>query len=237
MERWQRDGYESFGAWRRADQKRRDDAKREARAAAAAAAPSHAPPPLAVTLAMPLAPGARDACVMDTCPGKTCTQYGTTHCHRKCVRIATTPTAPVVGLLTAPVAALTFTITDPDKQMAMAMAMQPDAPKQLAPHIRAPLADKMASSPQQYRGYQEHVQVTPGGSRVHKMERVTPHGTRLTTEYTSPAGASTGGYAATARYEWLVAAAPGDFSKPQHPLALSDRSRAAQSRAKRKLGS
>ena len=27
-ETWQRDGFESFGDWRRADQKRRDDAKR-----------------------------------------------------------------------------------------------------------------------------------------------------------------------------------------------------------------
>ena len=230
LEKWQRDGFESFGAWRRADQKRRDDAKRAARAAASAPSPS--PSPLAVALAMPFASGAREVNVMHTCPS-TCTLRGKPHCHTKRVRIASTPIAPVIGQLVTPVAPLTLTITDPD--MVVTLALQPDAPRHLAPHIQAPLAlATRESSPRaHFRGSQEHIQVTPGGSRVHKMERATPRGTRLTAEYTSPAGTSVGGFENSARYEWLVAAAPGDLSKPQHPLALSDRSRAAQSRAKK----
>ena len=93
---------------------------------------------------------------------------------------------------------------------------------QLEPHMQMPSAAlrQTQSSPKaHFRGYQEHIQVTPGGSRVHKIERTTPGGTHLTAEYTSPVGVS-------AHEAYLIRAA-------QVPdLALSVRSRSAESRRK-----
>ena len=66
-----------------------------------------------------------------------------------------------------------------------------------------------------FSGLQENVQLTPQGSRVHKLERVTPRGTRLVAEYSSP---------------------HGDRHKAFQKLRLSDRSMAAQARKRRKAG-
>ena len=173
MEKWQREGYDSFGAWRRADQKRRDDEKKAARAdaaAAAAAAPLLPPPPQPVVLAMPIPEGVRDVRVKDVrgCPGPTCSLtgvtgcslYGTKHVHCKRVRVATVPIASVVRLLPIPVTPTTVTETD-----------------------------GMAGSPprQKLGTLYERVDVTPGGSRVHTLERTTPRGSRLTFPCPGPA--------------------------------------------------
>ena len=208
MEKWQREGHDSFGAWRRADQKRRDDEKKAARAdaaAAAAAAPLLPPPPQPVVIAMPIPEGVRDVRVKDVrgCPGPTCSLsgvtgcslYGTKHVHCKRVRVATVPIASVVRLLPIPVTPTTVTETD-----------------------------GMAGSPprQKLGTLYERVDVTPGGSRVHTLERTTPRGSRLTTTYTSPA------------------AAPNASREYRHTasgqLNLSDASRAAKARGKRKAG-
>ena len=70
----------------------------------------------------------------------------------------------------------------------------------LGPSLATPLAASPATaaaqgstSPQQvqiemWRGVHEHVVLSPRGSRVHKLERTTPRGTRLSTEYSSPNG-------------------------------------------------
>ena len=162
MEKWQRQGFESFRAWRLAEQKRRDDAKKAARAEAARPSPA---PLLAVALAMPVAPGTRDACVLDSCPGSTCTGHGTAHAHRKRVRLASVPFASVVGQLPTPIVPLTVTMTDPE-------ARHGDPRRHL---------EKTGE-------ILESVELTPGGSRVHRLERTTPRGTRRTAEYSSPKG-------------------------------------------------
>ena len=255
MEKWQRDGFESFGAWRRADQKRRDDAKRDAKRAARAAAAAPSPPPLAVhvVLAKPFAAGTRE--VNDV--------YWQTRIHGCCshhkrVRIADVAFAPVVGPVVMPITPLTLTATDYKMAMTLERPRGEDAPKQLAPllikkalsaaaaaadyagavgvfeeswanqlepHMQMPSAAlrQTQSSPKaQFRGYQEHIQVTPGGSRVHKIERTTPGGTHLTAEYTSPVGVSA--------HEAYLIRAGRHMMKPD--LALSVRSRSAESRRK-----
>ena len=116
MEKWQVEGFDSFGAWRRA--------KEKARRAAAKSA-----------------------------------------------------------LQPAPSAALT--------------AQQPDLPQQ---QELQPPASPRHEPARQFDGLREHVQVTPGGSRVHSFERSTPRGSRITSEYKSPPGGQT----LTARYEWLT---------------------------------
>ena len=161
MEKWQRDGFDSFGAWRRADQKRRDDARR---AALAAAASPKTPPPLAMALAMPIAADARDVYVLASCPGITCSGHGTAHVHQKRVRLASVPVAPVVGQVATPVMPLTVTLTDPEAQ--------------------SPPRRQLQKSGELL----ERVEVTSSGSRVHHLERMTPRGSRLTAEYRSPKG-------------------------------------------------
>ena len=74
-------------------------------------------------------------------------------------------------------------------------------------------------------GVRECVLVSPGGSRLHKLDRKTPRGTVLTASYTSPAG-------------WRKAGDPIPWHalcvEGQHMLALSDCSRQALSRARRR---
>ena len=91
---------------------------------------------------------------------------------------------------------------------------------------------RQSASPQQFRGLRERVDVTPGGSRVHTLERTTPRGTVLTTSYTSPAG----GRAADQQHPLYHPRGTRDSSEPQHLLALSDASRQAASRARRDSG-
>ena len=197
MEKWQRDGFDSFGAWRRADQKRRDDARRAARAAAASPTP---PPPLAMALAMPIATDARDVDVLASCSGITCSGHGTAHVHRKRVRLASVPVAPVVGQVATPVMPLTVTLTDPEAQ--------------------SPPRRQLQKSGELL----ERVEVTSSGSRVHHFERMTARGSRLTAEYRSPKGMPDPGVS------W-------ERSRDAYAkLRLSDTSRSAHARMKRKAG-
>ena len=197
MEKWQRDGFDSFGEWRRADQKRREDAKKAARAAAAPLPP---PPLRAVALAMPVAADARDVCVLASCPGSTCSGHGTAHVHRKRVRLADVPMTPVVGILTTPIMPTTVTLTDPE--------------------ARSPPRRQLQTSGELL----EHVEVTPGGSRMHHLERTTPRGTQLTAQYKSPKGVPDAGVS------W-------ERSRDAYQkLRLSDASRSALACKKRKAG-
>jgi hypothetical protein len=91
---------------------------------------------------------------------------------------------------------------------------------------------RQSASPQQFCGLRERVDVTPGGSRVHTLERTTPRGTVLTASYTSPAG----GRVADQQHPLLHPRGTRDSSEPQHLLALSDASRQAASRARRDSG-
>lgn len=193
MEKWQRDGFNSFGEWRRADQKRRDDAKKVARAAAAPLPP---PPLRAVALAMPVAADARDVCVSASCPGSTCSLHGTAHVHRKRVRLADVPMTPVVGLLATPIMPTAVTLTDPEAQSPPRRQLQ--------------------------KSLLEYVEVTPGGSRVHHLERTTPRGTQLSAQYKSPKGVPDAGVS------W-------ERSRDAYQkLRLSDASRSALACKKRK---
>ena len=75
--------------------------------------------------------------------------------------------------------------------LALARAM-PLAPLPAASLAAAELLAPTSPRPvelEHYHGLQDHVVLTPRGSRVHSMERTTPGGTRLTAEYTSPNGA------------------------------------------------
>jgi hypothetical protein len=197
MEKWQLDGFDSFGEWRRADQKRRDDAKKAARAAAAPLPP---PPLRAVALAMPVAADARDVCVLASCPGSTCSGHGTAHVHHKRVRLAAVPMTPVVGQLATPIMPTTVTLTDPEAQ--------------------SPPRRQLQKSGELL----EHVEVTPGGSRMHHLERTTPRGTQLTAQYKSPKGVPDAGVS------W-------ERSRDAYQkLRLSDASRSALACKKRKAG-
>lgn len=214
MEKWQRDGYDSFGAWRRADQKRRDDAKKAARAdakkaaradaaAGAATAPPLPLPPQPVVLAIPIPKDVQDVTVRQSCPGPTCSAYGTLHSHQKRVRVAKVPIASVVRQLATPVAATSVTLTDPD----------------------------VASPPRRQLGISyERVEVTPGGSRIHTLERTTPRGSMLTASYTSPTRYP--GYLSPNASHRYTASGASWWSQ----LNLSDASRAAAARGKRKAG-
>ena len=97
----------------------------------------------------------------------------------------------------------------------------------LAVLVRVPLpAAPLAAEPQaptsprpvqveMWRGLQESVVMSPRGSRVHKLERTTPRGTRLVAEYTSP---------------------NGDRREALQKMRLSAGSMAAQARKRRKAG-
>ena len=159
MEKWQREGFESFGAWRRADQKRRDDAKRAARAL-----PEVRPsPPQPVTMAMPIAADAQEVYVRTGCPwGSTCTLHGRAHSHRRRVRLAKVPLALVVQQLAAPVPPTTVMLTDPD--------------------VASPPRRQIAATGQVH----DMVELTPGGSRVHRLERMTPRGSCVSSQQITP---------------------------------------------------
>ena len=101
--------------------------------------------------------------------------------------------------------------------LALALAM-PLAPLPAASLAAAELLAPTSPRPvelEHFRGLQDHVVLTPRGSRVHNMERTTPGGTRLTAEYTSPNGARGEAWA---------------------KLRLSERSMTAQARKRRKAG-
>ena len=113
------------------------------------------------------------------------------------------PIADVVPLL-APLA------------LALAMPLAPlPAASLAAAELLAPMTSLRPVELEHYHGLQDHVVLTPRGSRVYIMERTTPGGTRLTAEYTSPNGT---------RYEAL------------DKLRLSERSMTAQARKRRKAG-
>ena len=122
-----------------------------------------------------------------------CTAYGTAHKHRKRVRLASVPVASLLGQLAIPVTPLTVTQTDPNP---------PTPPRR-----------QLEESGQLH----ERVEVTPGGSRAHMLERTTPGGTTRTATYTSPGG-------------W------NDRTLAMEKLQQCDKSRAAQARAMRKAG-
>ena len=96
---------------------------------------------------------------------------------------------------------------------AMPLASLPAAPLAAAepPAPTSPQPVQM----EHFSGLQENVQLTPHGSRVHKLERVTPRCTRLDAEYSSP---------------------HGDRRAALQKLRLSERSMAAQARKRRKAG-
>ena len=129
--------------------------------------------------------------------GSKCTLYGTAHSHRKRVRLASMPVASLLGQLATPVAPLTVTMTDSDP---------PTPPRR-----------QLEKSGQLH----ERVEVTPGGSRAHMLERTTPGGTTRTATYTSPRSPPGG---------W------NDRTLAMEKLQQCDKSRAAQARAMRKAG-
>lgn len=106
---------------------------------------------------------------------------------------------PLAGPLTVPLA------SSPAAPLAASNALEPQSP---------PKPVQM----EHWRGLQENVELTPHGSRVHKLERTTPRGSRLMAEYTSPHSNQ------FARYEAL------------QKLRLSTRSVTAQARKRRKAG-
>ena len=106
-----------------------------------------------------------------------------------------------------------------------------DAVPLVVPFVVMPLAVPLAAAPlaaepqaptsprpvqvEMWRGLQENVVISPRGSRVHKLERTTPRGTRHVAEYSSP---------------------NGDRKEALQKMRLSAGSIAAQARKRRKAG-
>ena len=91
-------------------------------------------------------------------------------------------------------------------------------------------AKRPRASIEHFHGRRECVLVSPGGSRLHKVDRTTPRGTVLTGGWKSPPD----GLRPTDRRHPLLFAVRRPISQPQHVLALSDCSRQALSRARRR---
>lgn len=106
-------------------------------------------------------------------------------------------------------------------------ARQPALPQQ---QELQPPASPRHEPARQFDGLREHVQVTPGGSRVHSFERSTPRGSRITSEYKSPPG----GHTLTARHEWYRKHSFRDHQGWHHPLAFVNAQFCFKARAKRK---